>query len=77
MTTGDGVSGVTEIELSAAITGNDCIKACEDKRTESNLINGATFLKSGENGCFCEKAMASVDTTDTVYETCRLKGNFP
>lgn len=76
-TRGDGISH-RELSLSGNYeTKWDCYRACIKRRSSpynhqrNRSINGATYSNRNRK-CFCERAMRSIDKSDTKYLTCRF-----
>ena len=65
--------GGTEVKLSSTLSGPECVRACVVRKMTDSDINGVTVLQSGRGGCWCEKNMEKVSTSDKIYKTCLLK----
>merc|ERR1719450_1520829 len=67
---GDGTGG-SEVKIGDQ-TGDECIKACMDRRQNDHRINGVTIYSNGKGGCWCEQNMNRVSASST-YKTCFLQ----
>ena len=68
-TAGDGAGG-TEVKIGGK-TGDECIRACIDRKVEDSTINGVTVLSNNKPGCWCEQKMTKT-VHSTTYKTCFL-----